>query len=293
MQAICILMGIPEADRHQLLEWIEHSFDFKDDREAFETTDDVTLAAASMFEYGTQLIARETRAPRRRHALRRVQRDAPRRGSAPAHRPGAPVLLQPVVGRGSRYHAQCDRGGDRRLRRVSRRMEMLRDDPAAVTSAIEEIVRWTHPAAYNRRTATRSAELAGHEISAGDKVVFWEASANRDELVFAEPVPLRRAPAAQPASRLRARRPPLPRREPRTPRDSRRAHRAARARRADRLHRTRRVDAQQQAHGNPAAPGANDARVEAGIGRRDQVRADQSAGSRAPDQSPRTRPCFS
>ena len=63
MQAICILMGIPEADRHQLFEWIEHSFDFKDDREAFETTDDVAHAAAAMFEYGAQLIAEKRAHP--------------------------------------------------------------------------------------------------------------------------------------------------------------------------------------------------------------------------------------
>jgi cytochrome P450 len=63
-------------------------------------------------------------------------------------------------------------------------------------TAIEEIVRWTHPAAYNRRTATRPVELGGHAIGPGDKVVFWEASANRDELVFAEPFrfDVRRAP---------------------------------------------------------------------------------------------------
>ena len=66
-------------------------------------------------------------------------------------------------------------------------LQILRDDPSAMPAAIEEIVRWTHPAAYNRRTATRAAELGGHEIAAGDKVVFWEASANRDELVFREP----------------------------------------------------------------------------------------------------------
>ena len=46
MQAICILLGIPETDRHQLFEWIEHSFDFKDNREAFETTDEVVFAYA-------------------------------------------------------------------------------------------------------------------------------------------------------------------------------------------------------------------------------------------------------
>ena len=76
-------------------------------------------------------------------------------------------------------------------------LALLRADTDAMPTAIEEIVRWTHPAAYNRRTATRSVELGGHEIAAGDKVVFWEASANRDELVFAEPFrfDVRRHPA--------------------------------------------------------------------------------------------------
>ena len=63
----------------------------------------------------------------------------------------------------------------------------LRDDRGVSSTAVEEIVRWTHPAAYNRRTATRDIELCGETIRAGDKVVFWEASANRDEGVFAEP----------------------------------------------------------------------------------------------------------
>jgi cytochrome P450 len=56
-----------------------------------------------------------------------------------------------------------------------------------MSTAVEEIVRWTHPAAYNRRTATRALDFDGQTIGAGDKVVFWEASANRDELVFDEP----------------------------------------------------------------------------------------------------------
>ncbi len=47
------------------------------------------------------------------------------------------------------------------------------------------MVRWTSPAAYNRRTATRATELAGLAVRPGDKVVFWE-SANRDERVFEE-----------------------------------------------------------------------------------------------------------
>ncbi len=52
-------------------------------------------------------------------------------------------------------------------------------------------MRWTSPSAYNRRTATRAAELGGQSIRAGDKVVFWEASANRDERVFPESMAFR------------------------------------------------------------------------------------------------------
>ena len=58
------------------------------------------------------------------------------------------------------------------------------DDDRALPTLIEETVRWTSPAAYNRRTATRDVVLGDQAICAGDKVVFWEASANRDERVF-------------------------------------------------------------------------------------------------------------
>jgi len=66
-------------------------------------------------------------------------------------------------------------------------LDVLRADTDALAPAIEEVVRWTHPAAYNRRTATQAVELGGHTIRAGEKVVFWEASANRDERVFKDP----------------------------------------------------------------------------------------------------------
>ena len=65
--------------------------------------------------------------------------------------------------------------------------ELLRAKPAAVKTAVEEIVRWTSPSAYKRRTATRDVELAGTPIRRGDKVTYWEMSANRDELVFDDP----------------------------------------------------------------------------------------------------------
>ena len=52
---------------------------------------------------------------------------------------------------------------------------------------MEEILRWSSPTLYNRRTATRDVEVCGQAMRAGDKVTLWWASANRDEEVFEDP----------------------------------------------------------------------------------------------------------
>jgi len=187
MQAICILMGIPETDRHRLFEWIEHSFDFKDDREAFETTDNVARAAASMFEYGTQLIAEKRAHPA--DDMLSVVCNAALPGEEPPRLTDQELqfFFTLLWAAGADTTRNSIAGAIVAFAEFPAQLRVLREDPSAMTTAIEEIVRWTHPAAYNRRTATRPVALAGHDIAAGDKVVFWEASANRDELVFHEP----------------------------------------------------------------------------------------------------------
>ena len=54
-------------------------------------------------------------------------------------------------------------------------------------TAVEEIVRWATPVIHFRRTATRDAVVGGQEIKAGEKVVMFYNSANRDERAFADP----------------------------------------------------------------------------------------------------------
>ncbi|MPY95962.1 MAG: cytochrome P450, partial [Acidimicrobiia bacterium] len=55
-------------------------------------------------------------------------------------------------------------------------------------SAVEEIIRYASPVIHFRRTVTRDdVALGDHVFSAGDKVVLWYGSANRDEAVFGEP----------------------------------------------------------------------------------------------------------
>jgi cytochrome P450 len=54
-------------------------------------------------------------------------------------------------------------------------------------TAIEEMLRWVSPVIYMRRTATRDLSLSGAQVEAGDKVVMYYGSANRDERAFADP----------------------------------------------------------------------------------------------------------
>ena len=63
----------------------------------------------------------------------------------------------------------------------------LRSDPSLVDSAVEEILRWSSPVSYFRRTATRDVDVRGETIRQGDIVTFWHPSANRDEDVFDAP----------------------------------------------------------------------------------------------------------
>ena len=59
--------------------------------------------------------------------------------------------------------------------------------PELIPNATEEILRWATPVLHFRRTATRDVELRGQQIKAGDKVVTWYISANRDEEMFPDP----------------------------------------------------------------------------------------------------------
>jgi len=63
----------------------------------------------------------------------------------------------------------------------------LRANPALLDSAIPEIIRWQTPVAHMRRTAKADFQLGGKTIKAGDKVVMWYISGNRDETAIENP----------------------------------------------------------------------------------------------------------
>jgi cholest-4-en-3-one 26-monooxygenase len=63
----------------------------------------------------------------------------------------------------------------------------LRRDPGLVPTAVEEMLRWSPPVHYFRRTAMQDAEIRGVKIREGDKLLLWYDAVNRDEDVFVDP----------------------------------------------------------------------------------------------------------
>jgi cytochrome P450 len=60
-------------------------------------------------------------------------------------------------------------------------------NPALLPTAVDELLRFVSPVLHFRRTATVNTQLEGQRIRAGDKVVIWYVSANRDETEFPDP----------------------------------------------------------------------------------------------------------
>jgi cytochrome P450 len=188
LQAVAALMGVPDADRHDLMAWSNTTLDFEG-RELSEGSEQVAQAAAAMAAYGTELIAGRRQAPGDdiisvvSHA--RIADDS---GESRALTDLELLMFfNLLVVAGSETTRNSIALGMVALIDHPEQLEALRDDRSLMPTAVEEILRWTSATLYNRRTATRATELHGHRIGQGDKVTLWWASANRDDLVFEDP----------------------------------------------------------------------------------------------------------
>lgn len=75
-------------------------------------------------------------------------------------------------------------GGVHALNRFPAQYDKLRADHSLIANLVPEIIRWQTPLAHMRRTANEDCEIRGKQIKAGEQLVMWYVSGNRDESVF-------------------------------------------------------------------------------------------------------------
>jgi cytochrome P450 len=184
MQMICILLGVPESERHWLFEAIEPQFDFGGSRKAALTQVSAEEAGSRMYTYGQELIASK-RAQPTDDMLSVVANatlddlDGPAMSDLELY-----LFFSLLFSAGAETTRNAVGGGLLALADHPEQLRTLRDDLDELPIAVEEMVRWTSPSPSKRRTATRDVVLGGQSITAGQKVQIWEGSANRDADVF-------------------------------------------------------------------------------------------------------------
>jgi cytochrome P450 len=184
MQMICILLGVPESERHWLFEAIEPQFDFGGSRKAALSQLSVEEAGSRMYAYGQQLIASK-RAQPTDDMLSAVANVTIDDASAPAMSDLELYLFFSLLfSAGAETTRNAVGGGLLALAEHTEQLRALHADLEILPTAVEEMIRWTSPSPSKRRTATRSVTLGGASVEAGQKVQIWEGSANRDASVF-------------------------------------------------------------------------------------------------------------
>jgi cytochrome P450 len=184
MQMICILLGVPDSERHWLFEAIEPQFDFGGSRKASLSRMSVEEAGSRMYAYGQELIASKRVQPT--DDMLSVVANATVEDGDGLTDLELYLFFSLLFSAGAETTRNAVAGGLLALLDHPDQMRALRDDPSGLPVAIEEMVRWTTPSPSKRRTATRDVTLGGCAIEAGQKVLVWEGSANRDAAVFAD-----------------------------------------------------------------------------------------------------------
>jgi len=186
LRMITEILGIPRADEDFVLKVTNENFGIEDEefQRPGETRDDRLSFLTDAFNFLTEITADRRKHPR--DDLSTVLAIATFDGEpVPTFELFSLYFLIMVAGHDTTRNAIS--GGLLALLEHPAEFEKLRRDPSLVTSAADEIVRWTTPVNHFARTATADYELRGQTIRQGDSVALFYASANRDEDIYADP----------------------------------------------------------------------------------------------------------
>ena len=188
LRILCSILGIPEADEPKVLRLTQQLFaaDDPEYKRSEENPEEAFRALGMEFlQYFGKIIYDKRANPGNDLAsvLANAEVDGARMGDIETL---GYYLITFTAGHDTTRNSLA--GGMLALVENPAEREKLRAAPAErVADAVEEIVRWTTPVNYMMRTATRDYELAGTKLRAGDRLLLFYASANRDEDVFDAP----------------------------------------------------------------------------------------------------------
>jgi cholest-4-en-3-one 26-monooxygenase len=183
LQVIAELLGVPHEERHNMFNWSNRMVG-SEDPEYRVTPDDALQAATELYGYASELFAKKRLDPKGdlMSALTQVEIEGQVLSDLELE---LFFLLLTVAGNETTRNLMS--GAMHAFFQFPDQWQLLLNDRSLLTTATEEMLRFVTPVMNFRRTATADIEIRGTELKEDDKVVFFHASANRDEDVFANP----------------------------------------------------------------------------------------------------------
>ncbi len=176
-QMLATLFDFPFEDRHKLTYWSDVATAIPGGG-VVESQEERWAAIQECLAYFTRLWNERVNAEPGNDLVSMLAHGDATRNMPPMEYLGNIILL--IVG-GNDTTRNSITGGVLALNENPGEYDKLRADPGLIPNMVSEIIRWQTPLAYMRRTALQDTELGGKQIKAGDKVVMWYASGNRDE----------------------------------------------------------------------------------------------------------------
>ena len=177
---LCEMMGIPESDRPKIRDLVNNLTDAsiqQDPNNAFQ----IWVNYMELFKMGRDMIEERRKKPT--EDLMSVVANTQVEGDElPPELLDGFFLLMVIAGNETTRNTLT--GGLMALTENPEEREKLLKDPSLIANATDEMLRWVTSVIYFRRTATQDTQIRGQDIKAGDKVVMWYGSGNRDEEVF-------------------------------------------------------------------------------------------------------------
>jgi cytochrome P450 len=188
LQIICDMMGIPRSDNRQIFDWTNVILGVGDP-EYVDSIEALMAAGMGLYQYGLDLAQKRLDDPQDDIATTLMHAEIEEDGEI--HRLttselGSFFLLLVAAGNETTRNA-ISHGLLALTEHPEQKERWLADLDAVSPTAVEEIVRWATPVIHFRRTATRDTTVGGQPIRAGEKVVMFYNSANRDERQFDDP----------------------------------------------------------------------------------------------------------
>ncbi len=183
LQVIAELVGVPHEDRHLMFDWSNRMVGAQDP-EYGVLPEEASAAAMELFSYAHQLAAEKRANPHDDliSVLTTAEVDGERLSELEID-----LFFMLLTVAGNETTRNLISHGMLALMEHPDQYELMRNDHTLIDPGVEEMLRWASPVMHFRRTASRECEIGGQTIAAGDKVVIWYISANRDEEVFDDP----------------------------------------------------------------------------------------------------------